>query len=187
MDEDDVLLNSYEKVWLGLGSNLGNSQQILQGAWETLGNDPDVTLVVLSSPYTSAPVGMESDNRFVNAVGMIETKLDTSSLLRLLQQVEKGFGRHKKTGSAGYQDRLLDLDILYFGDTESNTRELQLPHPQIANRLFVLTPLMEIAPQHRDPFTQKTVAQMHGELLLKIKNDQMISQEIERSSWNVKE
>lgn len=176
-----------EKVWLGLGSNLGNSQQILQGAWKALGNDPNVFLIVLSSPYTSAPVGMESDNHFVNAVGMVETKLDPSSLLRLLQEIEKGFGRNTKTGSRGYQDRLLDLDILYFGDTESNARELQVPHPQVANRLFVLTPLMEIEPQHLDPFTQKTVAQMHSELLLKIKNDEMISQEIERSSWNVKE
>ena len=187
MDEDGVLLNSYGKVWLGLGSNLGNSQQILQGAWETLGNDPDVSLVVLSSPYFSAPVGMVSDNHFVNAVGMIETKLDPSSLLRLLQEVEKGFGRNTKTGSAGYQDRLLDLDILYFGDTQNSTRELQLPHPQIANRLFVLTPLMEIDPLHRDPSTQKTVAQMHGALLLKIENGETIFQEIERSSWNVKE
>lgn len=176
-----------EKVWLGLGSNLGNSQQILQGAWKALGNDPNVFLIVLSSPFTSAPVGMESDNHFVNAVGMVETKLDPSSLLRLLQEIEKGFGRNTKTGSTGYQDRLLDLDILYFGDTESNTRELQVPHPQVANRLFVLTPLMEIEPQYLDPFTQKTVAQMHSELLLKIKNDEMISQEIERSSWNVKE
>lgn len=176
-----------EKVWLGLGSNLGNSQQILQRAWETLGNDVNVFLIVLSSPYTSAPVGMESDNHFVNAVGMVETTLDPSSLLRLLQEVEKGFGRNTKTGSTGYQDRLLDLDILYFGDTESNTRQLQIPHQQVANRLFVLTPLMEIEPQHLDPFTQKTVAQMHSELLLKIKNDEMISQEIERSSWNVKE
>jgi len=187
MDEDGVLLNSYEKVWLGLGSNLGNSQQILQGAWETLGTDPDVSLIILSSPYTSAPVGMVSDNHFVNAVGIIETRHDPSSLLRLLQQVEKGFGRHKKTGSAGYQDRLLDLDILYFGDTKNSTRELQLPHPQIANRLFVLAPLMEVDPLYRDPSTQQTVVQMHSELLLKIENGEMILQEIERSSWNVKE
>lgn len=187
MDEDGVLLNSYEKVLLGLGSNLGDSQQILQGAWETIGSEPDVFLLVLSSPYVSAPVGMTSDNHFLNAVGMIQTTLDPSSLLRLLQQVEKGFGRNTKTGSTGYQDRLLDLDMLYFGGTESNTKELQLPHPQLANRLFVLAPLMEIAPQHKDPFTQKTVAQMHSELLLRIKDEEMISQEIERSSWNVKE
>ena len=187
MNEDGMLLNSYKKVWLGLGSNLGNSQQILQGAWETLGNDPDVSLVVLSSPYASAPVGMTSGNHFVNAVGGIETRHDPSSLLRLLQEVERGFGRDAKTGSTGYQDRLLDLDMLYFDNAQSNTRELQLPHPQIANRLFVLAPLMEIAPQHRDPFTQKTVTQMHSELLSKIKNDEMISQEIKRSSWDVKE
>ncbi len=176
-----------EKVWLGLGSNLGDSRQILQRAWKTLGNDQDVTLVVLSSPYTSSPVGMTSDNCFVNAVGIIETRRDPLSLLRLLQQVEKGFGRDKKTGSAGYQDRLLDLDILYFGNTQNSTRELRLPHPQIANRLFVLAPLMELDPLHRNPSTRKTVAQMHSELLLQIENDETIFQEIKRSSWNVKE
>jgi 2-amino-4-hydroxy-6-hydroxymethyldihydropteridine diphosphokinase len=176
-----------EKVWLGLGSNLGNSQQILQEAWKTLGNDPNVFLIVLSSPYISDPVGMESDNRFVNAVGIFETRLDPLSLLDLLQLVEKGFGRKTKTDSAGYQDRLLDLDVLYFGNTQSSARLLQLPHPQIANRLFVLTPLAEIDPLHTDPCTQKTATEMHSELMLKNENGETVLQEIKRSSWELKE
>lgn len=187
MDEKGVLLNSYGRIWLGLGSNLGNSQQILQEAWETLGNKPNVSLIALSSQYVSDPVGMESDNRFLNAAGIIETDLDPLALLSLLQQVEKGFGRNKKAGSAGYQDRLLDLDILYFGDSVSSTKELQIPHPQIAHRLFVLAPLDEIDPLKKDPFTRKTVTDMYNELISKIKNGEIASQEIERRAWKVKE
>ncbi len=176
-----------DRIWLGLGSNLGNSQQILREAWEVLGNEANVSLIVLSSPYVSDPVGMESDNRFLNAAGIIETDLDPLTLLSLLQKVEKGFGRNKKTGSAGYQDRLLDLDILYFGDLVSSTKELQIPHPQIAHRLFVLAPLDEIDPLKKDPFTQKTVTDMHSELIRKVKTGETDSQEIERRAWKVKE
>lgn len=172
-----------EKVWLGLGSNLGDSQQILQSAWETVGNDPNVSLLTLSDPYTSDPVGMESENLFLNAVGIIETGFEPFALLKLLQKVEKGFGRKKNRGSTGYQDRLLDLDILYFGSTQSSTRELQLPHPQISNRLFVLAPFVEIDPCHTHPSTKKTVAEMHSELMLKIDNGETVSQKIERSTW----
>ncbi len=187
MDENGVLLNSYGRVWLGLGSNLGNSQYILQEAWETLGDDSNVSLIVLSSPYISDPVEMESDNRFLNAAGVIETDLAPLALLSLLQQVEKGFGRNKKTGSAGYQDRQLDLDMLYFGDSVRSTKELQIPHPQIAHRLFVLAPLDEIDPLKMDPFTQKTVTDMYSELISKINNGESASQKIERRAWKVKE
>jgi len=176
-----------DRIWLGLGSNLGNSQQILQKAWETLGKNPNVSLIMLSSPYVSDPVGMESDNRFLNAAGIAETDLGPLALLSLLQEVEKGFGRNKKTGSTGYQDRLLDLDILYFGDTCSSAEELQIPHPQIANRLFVLAPLTEIGPLKMDPSTRKTVTDMHKELTRNIESGETASQEIERISWNVRE
>ncbi len=170
-------------VWLGLGSNLGNSRQILQDAWETLGHNPAVSLITLSSPYGSDPVGMESNNRFLNAAGIIETELEPRALLSLLQEVEKGFGRNKKTGSTGYQDRLLDLDILYFNDMCSSTEELQIPHPQIANRLFVLAPLVEIDPLKSDPSTQKTVLNMYNELIQNIKNGEMGPQEIKKELW----
>jgi len=178
-----VALKQSERVWLGLGSNLGDSRKILQEAWEVLGRDPDISRVLLSSPYASDPVGMESENRFLNAVGIIETRYDPLSLLTLLQQVEKSFGRKEKTGKEGYQDRLLDLDILYFGTIQSRTEKLQIPHPQIASRLFVLTPLMEIDALHTDPSTKKTVTQMHSELIVKIENGEIAPQEMQRQSW----
>ena len=182
-----MTLKQSERVWLGLGSNLGDSRKILQGAWEAVGSDPHVFPVLLSSPYASDPVGMASENRFLNAVGIVETLHDPLSLLALLQQVEKGFGRKNKTGKDGYQDRLLDLDILYFGTRQSSTEKLQIPHSHIAGRLFVLTPLMEIDALHTDPSTQKTVTQMHSELQLKIKNGEIAPQSMQRQSWALEE
>lgn len=173
-----------EKVWLGLGSNLGDSHHILQRAWEELGEESSITLLSFSSPYASAPVGMESENRFLNAVGILETTLDPYSLLLLLQKTEKGFGRYKKTGVDGYQDRLLDLDILYFGERVSAAADLQLPHPHIANRLFVLAPLAEIDPDHCDPCSGKKVKNMYSDLTRKIANGIMASQDIVREKWS---
>lgn len=173
-----------EKVWLGLGSNLGDCRSILQGAWEALGEETSVRLLSFSSPYASAPVGMESENRFLNAAGILETSLDPYSLLKLLQNIERGFGRQMKTGSDGYQDRLLDLDILYFGNRLSSAADLQLPHPHIANRLFVLAPLAEIDPEHCDPCSGKKVQDMYAELNRKIANGVMASQDIVRETWS---
>jgi len=172
-----------EKVWLGLGSNLGNSQQILQDAWQELGQEENVNILSLASPYASDPVGMESDNVFVNSTGILETSLAPHELLRLLKRVEKGFGRKVKTGTDGYQDRLLDLDILYFGDRQSVTDELQIPHPHIAERLFVLAPLVEIDPEHCDPRTGEQVSAMHSSLLAKISKGSLAFQKIQREIW----
>ena len=137
-------MSTKTRVWLGLGSNLGDSRRILQQAWQQLGAEAGISTLTLSAPYASDPVGMESENRFLNAVGILETDLDPDALLSLLQHVEKGFGRDQKTGGDGYQDRLLDLDILYFGDHVLNSGKLLVPHPHIAGRLFVLAPLVEI-------------------------------------------
>ncbi len=172
-----------EKVWLGLGSNLGNSQQILQDAWEELGKEPHVNLLSLSSPYASDPVGMESDNPFVNGAGLLETNLAPHELLRLLKRVEKEFGRKVKTGTDGYQDRFLDLDILYFGDRQLVTDELQIPHPHISERLFVLAPLAEIDPEYCDPRTGEQVSAMHSALLRKISKGSLAFQKIQQEIW----
>jgi 2-amino-4-hydroxy-6-hydroxymethyldihydropteridine diphosphokinase len=172
-----------EKVWLGLGSNLGNSQQILQDAWEKLGRESSVNLLSLSSPYVSDPVGMKSDNVFVNSAGLLETSLLPHELLGLLKRIEKEFGRKAKTGTEGYQDRLLDLDILYFANRKLVTDELQIPHPHVTERLFVLAPLAEIDPEHCDPHTGEQVRAMHNALLAKISEGGMASQKIQRKTW----
>ena len=176
-------MNKQHRVWLGLGSNLGDSQSILQQAWHDLGKDERITLIVLSLPYVTEPVGMESDNLFLNAVGILETDHTPESFLALLQQVEKAFGRASKTGQNGYQDRLLDLDILYYDDCVINTETLLLPHPHIAKRLFVLAPLSEIDPMHLDPRTGKTAEAMHKELLHQMEAGKMVFQTIKPEAW----
>jgi 2-amino-4-hydroxy-6-hydroxymethyldihydropteridine diphosphokinase len=176
-------LSSQKRVWVGLGSNLGDSHRILQQAWHDLGEDDEVNLIVLSNPYVTEPVGMESANLFLNAVGIMETDHTPEQLLTLLQQVEKGFGRVSKTGPNGYQDRLLDLDILYYDDCVLNTGNLLLPHPHIAERLFVLAPLVEIDPFHYDPRTGQTAEVMHQRLQQQMADGKVAYQEINPEIW----
>ncbi len=150
-------------AWIGLGSNLGDSKKILQQAWQMLGEQPQISLVALSSPWRTAPVAMESDNWFINAVGKLETELSPEQLLQLLLQTEAEFGRIRSATATGYQDRTLDLDLLYFGEDAAERRtadSLQLPHSEISQRLFVLLPLQEIEPELQDPVTKQSVAGM---------------------------
>jgi len=142
-------------AYIGLGANLGNRRENLKEAWSRLGNVSGITLLALSSPYRSEPVGMESENWFVNAVGSLETSLEPLLLLREMFVVEKSLGRERiLTGIP--EDRTVDLDLLYWGDTVCDDPRVKLPHPEIANRLFVLQPLVEIAPQLVHPVLQKT-------------------------------
>jgi 2-amino-4-hydroxy-6-hydroxymethyldihydropteridine diphosphokinase len=176
-------LDTKIRVWVALGSNLGDSHRILQHAWQELGGEEAIELVILSHPYVTEPVDMESENLFLNAVGILETDLDPESLLALLQRVEKGFGRDKITGVEGYQDRLLDLDILYYDDCVLTASNLVLPHPHIAARLFVLAPLAEIDPEHCGPGSDITAEEMHQDLLLQMVAGRIAFQEIKRDTW----
>ena len=176
-------MNTKKKVWVALGSNLGDSNRILQEAWHQLGRGEPVELVSLSHPYITEPVGMDSDNIFLNAVGILETSLTPDSLLAMLQQVERGFGRNKKSTADGYQDRLLDLDILYFDDCVSTSSDLVLPHPHISERLFVLEPLIEIDPDRCDPGSGLTAVAMHQNLLQRMEVGSIAVQEIKRAIW----
>ena len=142
-------------AYIGLGANLGSRRAHLKEAWSRLGKVSGITLLALSSPYRSEPVGMESENWFVNAVGSFETSLEPLLLLREMFVVEKSLGRERiLTGIP--EDRTVDLDLLYWGNTVCDDPRLKLPHPETANRLFVLQPLVEIAPQLVHPVLQKT-------------------------------
>ncbi len=112
-----------------------------------------------SSLYSTAPVGFAAQPRFVNAVVALETALSPRELLDELLAIEKEFGRDRTAGFAN-GPRTLDLDILLFGDLELSEPELMIPHPRLAERAFVLTPLNEIAPDVVVPGVGKTVAQL---------------------------
>ena len=118
-------------AYIGLGSNLGDSKRILQDSWRALGEVEGIALDGLSSPYMTAPVGMTSNHLFTNAVGRLRVTLTPLELLQSLLTVEASFGRLRKERSFGYQDRSLDLDLLYYGDVAMDSPELILPHPRM--------------------------------------------------------
>lgn len=148
-------------VFIGLGSNLGDGRVNLQEAWRRLAALPGVQTLILSHAYESAAVGMVSAQLFTNAVGVCETKLAPQELLNGLLQTETAMGRDRSQG----MDRVIDLDILYYDDFVGQDQELSIPHPEIANRLFVLAPLAELAPDHKHPLTGLTSLQMQRRVL----------------------
>ena len=171
------------KVLIGLGSNLGDGKTILKDAWEALGVLPGIRLGQLSDPYMTAPVDMNSQHWFTNAVGSLFVTLAPQELLQVMMTVEAGFGRVRKHQSFGYHDRSLDLDMLYFGNEVIDTPELTLPHPRIGVRLFVLAPLAEIEPGFGDIITGDTIAIMEQRLRASILAGESKKQEIIHGRW----
>ncbi len=170
------------RVFIGLGSNLGDGPAILSAAWQTIGAENQITTVAISHPYISSPVGMNSQHWFTNCAGELRTDLPADELLQLLLGIEALFGRTRDEGAAGYQDRVLDLDILYYGNISSHEPELVLPHPRIAERLFVLSPLAEIAPDWQGGGI-KTIKEMEKQLLDNMMSGNIPVQEIVRGEW----
>ena len=149
-------------VFIGLGSNLGDTRVHVRQGWQRLGNHPDITLLAISSPYKTAPMGMESDQWFTNAVGVLQTTLSASDLLQHMLRVEEEMGRDRKAG----MDRTLDLDILYYDDEIIAEAALEIPHPEISRRLFVLVPLVEVAPDHVHPILGLSSRAMNSSLVV---------------------
>ncbi len=169
-------------VYIGLGSNLGNRRENLLQAWTKLGEVKGVELLVLSSPYRSEPVDMESTNWFINAAGSLKTSLQPLELLEEMLAVEASLGRKRDfTGKAG--DRTVDLDLLFWGDRMSSDPRVILPHPKIAARLFVLLPLAEIEPDLIHPVTRKTSVEMVQEYVVKHAEKGSGSQVV-KTSWS---
>jgi 2-amino-4-hydroxy-6-hydroxymethyldihydropteridine diphosphokinase len=131
------------KVYLGLGSNLGDKEENIHNAIKLISER--VGLVVRqSSLITTEPWGFESDNVFVNAVILCETKLTPRQVLRATQKIERELGRTHKSVGGHYTDRLIDIDILLYDDLRVDEPDLQIPHPLMQERDFVMIPLGEI-------------------------------------------
>ena len=133
------------RAYIGLGSNMGDRQENLRAAMRALsGALPDIVVVGKSGVYGSAPVGMTDQPDFLNAVVAVETTLEARSLLSFLHQIEIDMGRQRITR---WGPRTLDLDILMYGDEQSDDEDLTLPHPRLVERRFALEPLLEIEPR----------------------------------------
>ncbi len=128
-------------AFIGVGANLGFSRDAVLNALADLSGLPKTEYVASSSLYRSAPVGGEGPD-YINAVAEISTKLSAHELLLALQAIETRYGRVRTTRNA---PRTLDLDLLLYGDGILKTPDLIVPHARIAQRAFVLMPLVEIA------------------------------------------
>lgn len=129
--------------FIGLGANLGAPESALRSAVAALRALSGIHVMQLSSLYRSAPVGPAGQGDYLNAVARLDTSLPPHELLRVLQDIENDHGRVREVR---WGPRTLDLDLLLFGNDRIATADLTVPHAEVANRNFVLVPLLEIAP-----------------------------------------
>ena len=151
------------RAYVGLGSNLGDRAQTLLDAVEALGAEDGVEIAGVSSLIETDPVGFLDQPRFVNGVAALDTTLTARELLALLLDVEQRFGRTREAVPA-QGPRTLDLDLLLYGDAELDEPGLQVPHPRLHERAFVLEPLAELAPGLQIPGrgqVEALVAELH--------------------------
>ena len=130
------------KAFIALGSNLGKPTDNILSALKALNGDPRWQLLAYSSFYGSKPMGPQDQPDYVNAVCSVSTGLTAAALLQAMHDIEDSFGRKRLRR---WGERSLDLDLLLFGDEQHQSEQLQLPHPGLYERNFVLYPLAEIA------------------------------------------
>ena len=147
-------------VYIGLGSNLGQSQKQIQAACKDLTELSETKLIKCSSLFQSLPMGPQNQPNYVNAVVLIETKLSADRLLQQTQKIETQHGRIRKSDRWG--PRTLDLDILLYGQQQLNEVNLTIPHIGMKQREFVLYPLFEIAPELILPCGEKLSDLVHA-------------------------
>ena len=131
-----------ERVFVGLGANLGDAVATVRAALQALDEMPGTRCVARSALYRSAPIDAQGSD-YVNAVAQLHTRLSPVALLLQLQTMEERFGRERPFRNA---PRTLDLDLLLYGQRRIATLQLTVPHPRMHERAFVLVPLAEIAP-----------------------------------------
>ena len=132
-----------EEAFVGLGSNLGDRRGFVASGVAAIRRLPGVELCVPSSLYETDPVGLEDQPGFINAVALVRTSLSPSRLLRSLLAIEQDHGRQRLIPDG---PRTLDLDLLLHGSRVAADTDLQVPHPRMTGRCFVLRPLLELAP-----------------------------------------
>ncbi len=145
-------------AYLGLGSNLGDREQALQAAIDAL-KAPDLRVLRLSPVYETEPVDVPGQPWFLNLVAEVETSLFPRQLLARTSKTEQKLGRRRLVAKG---PRIIDIDILFYGNAVVSTAELTVPHPRFAERRFVLAPMADLAPGFRDPLTGRTITELLG-------------------------
>jgi 2-amino-4-hydroxy-6-hydroxymethyldihydropteridine diphosphokinase len=140
-------------VYLSLGSNIGHREEALQAAVDKL-NSREFRIRRVSSVYETAPVDKLNQPDFLNVVLEAESDLMPMRLLHRIGNIEREMGRKRLTAKG---PRIIDIDILLYGPFVINTRQLQIPHPRMTERRFVLQPLAEVAPELKHPVSRQSV------------------------------
>ncbi|MBI5212770.1 MAG: 2-amino-4-hydroxy-6-hydroxymethyldihydropteridine diphosphokinase [Nitrospirae bacterium] len=146
-------------VYIGIGSNIGNRRANCAKAIEEL-KSKGITVEKISSMHETEPWGLKEQPKFINMAVEAETSMSPEELLSVLKCVEKNMGRED---AVKWGPRIIDLDILFYDDVVINMEHLQIPHPLLHKRDFVLLPLSEIAPDKLHPVLKKTVIQLKEE------------------------
>lgn len=157
------LTSEATKAYLGLGSNVGDREASLKDAVRRLADAPSIAILKSSSVYETAPWGFTDQPDFLNCVLEIETRLSPLALLGQAEEVEQLIGRQP---SRRYGPRLIDVDILLYGNETLRLADpdLQIPHPRMEQRAFVMVPLAELAAELRHPTLHRRISEIAEEV-----------------------
>ena len=148
------------KVYLSLGSNIGNRQEYIESAIELVGKTEGIKILKKSGLYETSPVGYVEQDLFLNAVIKIETDFSEREILKIINKIENELDRKREIR---WGPRTIDIDILIFSDKKINETDLIIPHKEMLNRLFVLVPLIEI--YDGEYFKKEKIIERIGELV----------------------
>ncbi|MFA5034764.1 MAG: 2-amino-4-hydroxy-6-hydroxymethyldihydropteridine diphosphokinase [Candidatus Margulisiibacteriota bacterium] len=147
-------------AYLGLGSNVGDREEYVEQACFLLEKNPYIQVTKRSANYETEPEGNSEQPKFINAAVEIRTKLAPQKLLDVCQEIEAALGRERELE---WGPRTMDIDILLYDDMIVSDDNLQIPHPLMHERIFVLKPLREIAPRVIHPVLEKTIEMIYDE------------------------
>ena len=148
------------KVYLSLGSNIGNRQEYIESAIELVGKREGIKILKKSGLYETSPVGYVEQDLFLNAVIKIETDFSAREILKIINKIENELDRKREIR---WGPRTIDIDILIFSDKKIDEMDLIIPHKEMLNRLFVLVPLIEI--YDGEYFEKEKIIERIGELV----------------------
>lgn len=145
------------QIYIGLGSNLGDRKDYLHRALLELMNLQNTVVKKCSSVYETEPVGIREQPQFLNMVIELDSTLPPHDLLQRLKRIEHSLGR---INNEHWGPREIDIDLLYYGEKVINDNNLHVPHPEIAQRRFVLVPMREIAANFQDPLRSLSIEEL---------------------------